>query len=180
MNLLQTRFQHAQQVPLPEVLSWSERSSRLWPSLELRLMFLFFAQMVLLRHFVSAGLTSSSCDRLCCLPRRCLLAWYCCCGCCRRCVGIVWRIDLYSWNRSYQDGFTVAANFQWSSSRGLVSSSSSHSAFQCTASNSAIRCSDQVLICFVVASEPNTIEPCGFQLVDQYSWSSARNCLSNK
>ena len=51
------------------------------------------------------------CGGLCCL-----LAW--CGGCCFRCgVGVIWQMEMYSWNRSHQRGFTVAANFQWSSSR---------------------------------------------------------------
>ena len=38
--------------------------------------------------------------------------------CCRRCgVGIIWQIEMYFWNRAYQDEFTVTANFRWSSSR---------------------------------------------------------------
>ena len=33
---------------------------------------------------------------------------------------------------------------------------------------------------FAVTPEPNAFDPCGFQFVDQCSWSSARNCLSNE
>ena len=39
------------------MLSWSERSSRLWPSLELRLSFSFFAPVVQRTTSASAGLT---------------------------------------------------------------------------------------------------------------------------
>ena len=131
-------------------------------------------------HFCVAILFVNCCIRRCslyrlrCLPRRGLLAWYCHC-CCRRCFGIIWRMDVNSWNRSHQDGFTVTANLQWSSSRDWrrfpripnhgaqesgVPTSSSHSASRCTASNHAIRCSDQVNICFAVTPEPHTFEPC--------------------
>ena len=102
---------------------------------------------------------------------------------------------LQSWNRPHQDRFTVTANFQRSSSRdwcrfprirdhgvqeSRIPASSLHLAFQRTAANHAIRCTDQMLICFAVTSGPNAFEPCGFQFVDQCSWSSARNCLSNE
>ena len=43
VNLHHPRFQHAQRVPLPEMLSLSERSFQLWASLELRLLRSFFA-----------------------------------------------------------------------------------------------------------------------------------------
>ena len=64
-------------------------------------------------------------------------------------------------------GFTVIANFQWSSPRNWcrfpripnhgvqesgVPTSCYRSAFQCTASNQAVRCSDQVLTCVAVTS----------------------------
>ena len=61
-----------------------------------------------------------------------------------------------------------------------VPTPSLHSAFQRTTTNHAILCTDQMLICFAVTFEPNAFEPCGFQFVDQYSWSSTRNCLSNE
>ena len=111
------------------------------------------------------------------------------------CVVVPDAVSLQSWDRSHQDRFTVTANFQRSSSRDWcrfpripdhcvqeshIPASSLHSTFQCTTANHAIRCTDQMLICFAVTSEPNAFEPCGLQFVDQCSWSSARNCLSKE
>ena len=138
--------------------------------------------------------TCSFCGRSSCCRWRGLLDGYCYC-CCRHCVRIIWQRESYSWDRSHQNGFTVAEHVQRPSSRNWcrfpriphhdvqevgVPTTSFHSAFQCTAAIHAIRCSDQTLICFAVTSEANAFESCWFQLVDQCSWSSARNCLSNE
>ena len=185
MNPLQLRLQLSQRVPSPKMLSWS--LFQLWPSLELWVLFSFSAPVV---HSGNLTRVRSATDCVV-VPGVGLLA-RCSWCCCRRCVRIVWRIDLHSWNRSHQDGFTVTANFQRSSSRdwcrfpripdhgvqeSRVPTPSLHSAFQRTTTNHAVRCTDQMLICFAVTSEPNAFEPCGFQFVDQCSWSSTRNCL---
>ena len=98
MNLLQPRVPHLQRVPWLEMLL-SQKSSRLWPFL--RLLLLFLATLVLPR-LLSLRASHSFVLAACCR---------------RRGVGIIWQIDMYFWNRSHQDGFTVAANQQWSSSR---------------------------------------------------------------
>ena len=86
------------------------------------------------------------------------------------------RFAMYFWARSHQDGFAVAANFQWYPSRdwcripwvpnhgvqeSSLPTSAFHSAFRCTASNHALcLVSDQTLIVFAFTSEPHVFEPC--------------------
>ena len=73
-------------------------------SLGLRLLFSFFAPVVLPRLLSLLAPYAFVLRQIVFFSRRCLLAWYCC-SCCRRCgVGIIWRIEFFSWNRSHQDG----------------------------------------------------------------------------
>ena len=155
LNLLQPFFPTRS----TSVSSWSERSFQLWPSLDLRLLFSFFAPVVLPRllpllasHvFVLRQIVLS------------LLTWS---------LGLVlllmlWSLcqdhlaDCFLLLESYRDGFTVTANFQWYSSRAWcrfprIKNHLRHSTlrFQCTASkscHSVFRSNAHLFFCHVRA-----------------------------
>ena len=115
----------------------------------------------------------------------------------RHCCSRHHFLSRYSRNCSRRSRFTVAVNFQKFSFRNWnrtpqmiwdphrvqefgVPTPSFHSAFQRTATNHAIRRSDQVFIRFAVTSEPNTFQPCWIASAAQCSWSSACDCFSEK